>query len=80
MEVANIAIAFATCVATFLGMNLVTGLEDHPWAFFLASPGVNFTNILRADFFYKSFFCTYILSLRLYGARISAQKPCVKCW
>jgi hypothetical protein len=48
-------------------------------------PGVNFTNILRADFSYKKFwanecfflfsklFCAYILGLNFFGARIFAQ-------
>ncbi len=37
-------------------------------------PGVNFTNILRAAF------RAYILGFILFGARISARKPRVKCW
>jgi hypothetical protein len=37
MEMANLGVAFAACVTSFFGMNLMTGLEDHPFAFILVS-------------------------------------------
>jgi hypothetical protein len=45
---------------------------------------VNFTNILRVAYLYKSFchsfFCSNILGLNFFGATISAQKQLIKCW
>ena len=47
-------------------------------------PGVNYTNILWATFWYKnllsSFFCTYLLGLYFFVKRILAQKLLVKNW
>jgi hypothetical protein len=35
MEAMNLAIGFSACVGSIFGMNLVTGIEDHPFAFFI---------------------------------------------
>jgi hypothetical protein len=36
----------AACCASFFGMNLITGLEDHPYAFFLTAGLITLTSAL----------------------------------
>ena len=37
MEAMNLAIGYASCVGSIFGMYLLTGIEDHPFAFFITS-------------------------------------------
>ena len=55
MEVTSIAIVFATCVSSFFGMNLVSGLEDHPFAFFIATPLILTVSFLIFAFYVRKF-------------------------
>ncbi len=42
--------------------------------------GVNFTNILHANFSHEIVLCTYYSLCNFFGPRKLAQKLCVKCW
>jgi Mg2+ and Co2+ transporter CorA len=37
MEMCGLGVAVSACITSFFGMNLITGLEDHPFAFFLTA-------------------------------------------
>jgi hypothetical protein len=37
MEISSLGVAFAACVTSVFGMNLVSGLEDQPFAFYVVS-------------------------------------------
>jgi hypothetical protein len=35
MEMWGLGVSVSACISSFFGMNMTTGLEDHPFAFFL---------------------------------------------
>jgi len=84
----------ASSPPSFSGPHFTTNLSDKNWSSSLAfvlflpqnenEPGVNFTNILRADFLYvsvlRSFSLITVWLCYIFAERILAQKLPVKCW
>ena len=36
MEIASLGVTFVACATSIFGMNLFSGLEDHPFAFYIS--------------------------------------------
>ena len=46
MEMWGLGVSVSACASSFFGMNMLTGLEDHPFAFFLAAFLIVSTSVL----------------------------------
>ena len=46
MEMWGLGVSVSACASSFFGMNMLTGLEDHPFAFFLAAFLIVLTSVL----------------------------------
>ena len=53
MEMISLGVAVASCLSAFFGMNLTTGLEDHPFAFYITLPLLIIVSVL------STLFCIY---------------------